>query len=137
MIEVNNENIPQLSIIPFEIYNHPILTTGSKLLWAEYNTLSNSEKGYFKKRETTSKLMNVSVGSISKWTQLLLNYGFLEEYKVTSGYFNKQKFVRTIKFKRDKEKPIEEFDNTSVDVISKAKEIESRDDYKFDILGPI
>nr|WP_309757625.1 hypothetical protein [Flavobacterium sp.] len=96
--------------IPFEIYHNPNLTTGSKLLWGEYNTMSKSEKGYFKKRETTSEIMNVSVGSISNWTKQLFEYGFLEEYEVKSEYYKKQKIVRTIQFSREKEKPIDDFD---------------------------
>ncbi|MBC7476273.1 MAG: hypothetical protein H7263_18460 [Candidatus Sericytochromatia bacterium] len=95
-------------IIPFEIYHNPDLTTGAKLLWGEYNTMSKSEKGYFKERITTSEIMNVSVGSISNWTKQLFEYGFLEEYEVKSEYYKKQKVVRTIQFNRTKEKPIDD-----------------------------
>jgi hypothetical protein len=93
-------------IIPFEIYNHPNLTTGSKLLWGEYNTMSKTEKGYFSKRDTTSKRMNVSVGSISNWTKELEQYDLIE-YELNSGYYTKQKFVRTKEFPREIEKPID------------------------------
>ncbi|OWP83130.1 hypothetical protein BWK59_12195 [Flavobacterium davisii] len=88
-------------IIPFEIYNHLHLKTGAKLLWGEYNTMSKTEKGYFKKRDTTSKLMNVSVGSITNWTKELFSFGFLEEYEIISGYHKKQKIVKTVEFKRE------------------------------------
>ncbi|WP_293890852.1 hypothetical protein [Flavobacterium sp.] len=134
--KIDEEAVISLCIIPFEIYNHTNLTTGSKLLWGEYNTMSNSQKGYFKKRTTTSEKMNISIGSITNWTKQLFTYGFLEEYEVKSEYYGKQKFVRTIKFKR--EKPVDELDNVfDNDVISNSKKSKSVDDYKSDILGPI
>jgi hypothetical protein len=104
--ETKNEIV---CIIPFEIYHNPDLTTGSKLLWGEYNTMRNTKKGYFKKRETTSKIMNVSVGSITNWTKLLFKHEFLEVYTVNyNGYYKNQKVIRTIEFKREIEKQIDE-----------------------------
>ncbi|WP_291105111.1 MULTISPECIES: hypothetical protein [unclassified Flavobacterium] len=98
-------------ILPFEIFNHSELTTGAKLLWGEYNTLSKTPNGYIKKRETTSKIMNVSVGSITNWTKLLFEYDFLKVYEVNYGYYKNQKVIRTVEFSRNAENSIDDFDN--------------------------
>lgn len=112
---INGKTDKRAIIIPFEIYSHPDLETGSKLLWGEYNSMSKTENGYFSKRVTTSKRMNVSVGSITNWTKELDLYGLLKEYQLNSGYYTKQKVVRTKEFVREIEKPIDEcndiFDN--------------------------
>lgn len=96
-------------ILPFEIYNHSELTTGAKLLWGEYNTLSKTKHGYVKKRKTTSKIMNVSVGSITNWTKQLFDCNFLKVYVVNYGYYTNQKVIRTIEFNREISKSIDEF----------------------------
>lgn len=85
----------RMIIVPFELYNHPDLQEGSKLLWGEYNSMSKNEKGYFQKRETTANKFNVSVDSITNWTKELEQYDFLEEYTIKSGYHTKQKIIRT------------------------------------------
>lgn len=90
---INGKRDKRTIILPFEIYNHPDLQTGAKLLWGEYNSMSKTEKGYFSKRDTTSKRMTVSVGSISNWTKELKYYDLIE-YKLNSGYYTKQKIVR-------------------------------------------
>jgi hypothetical protein len=51
--------------IPFEIYSHPKLRTGEKLLWGEYNSFSKGENFYFASREYTAKRLNVSKESIT------------------------------------------------------------------------
>lgn len=109
---INGKTDKRTIILPFEIYNHPDLQTGSKLLWGEYNSVSKEEKAYFSKRDTTSKKMNVSIGSITNWTKELDQYGFLEQYSVSfnSEYGIKQKTVRTIEFNREEEKSIDDFD---------------------------
>lgn len=115
-------------IIPFEIYNNPHLKTGAKLLWGEYNTMRKTIRGYFAKRETTSQRMNVSVGSITNWTKQLYQFDFLEEYEVISEYYKKQKIVKTVEFKRNKE--------VSNSIISNEFENE-KEDSDLDLLGPL
>ncbi|MCQ9635645.1 helix-turn-helix domain-containing protein [Chryseobacterium sp. WG23] len=100
---VNGKKDNRTIIILFDIYNHPDLQEGSKLLWGEYNSMSKTEKGYFQKRETTAKRFNVSIDSITNWTKELEQYDFLDEYTVKSGYHTKQKIVRTKDLKKDKE----------------------------------
>jgi hypothetical protein len=122
-------------ILPFEIYNHNEITTGAKLLWGEYNTLSRTEDGYIKKRETTSIIMNVSVGSITNWTKQLSIYGFLKEYEIKSEYYKKQKVVRTIEFSRKSEDYIDNVEVENVIVkqnldIKAEKSISKKDDFK-------
>ncbi|NMH23955.1 hypothetical protein [Flavobacterium solisilvae] len=109
-------------VLPFEIYNHSELTTGAKLLWGEYNTLSKLPDGYVKKRETTAKIMNVSVGSISNWTKQLLKQQFLSEYEIKSEYRKKQKVVRTIEFSREEENPIDEIGDIIEDGIRRMEQ---------------
>lgn len=117
-------------ILPFEIYNHNDITTGAKLLWGEYNTLSKTKKGYFKERLTTAKIMNVSVGSITNWTKQLSIYGLLEEYEIKSEYYKKQKIVRTVEFNREKEVINDDF-------IFDKSDFKKEDDTIYDVLGPI
>ncbi|MDX6191612.1 hypothetical protein SGQ83_19820 [Flavobacterium sp. Fl-318] len=88
---INGKKDSRECIVPFEIYNNPNLKTGSKLLWGEYNTMSKTENGYYSKRETNSKRMNVSDGSITNWTKELFANEFLEVYEVKSGYITKNK----------------------------------------------
>jgi Mn-dependent DtxR family transcriptional regulator len=107
---INGKKDIRTIIIPYEIYSHKYLQSGAKLLFGEYNSMSKSEKGYFSKRDTTSKRMNVSMGSITNWTKELERYDLLDEYKIESGYYTKQKTVRTKEFKREIEKPIDDFD---------------------------
>lgn len=100
---VNGKKDNRTIIIPFDIYNHPDLQEGSKLLWGEYSSMSKTEKGHFQKRETTAKRFNVSTDSITNWTKELDKYGFLDEYTIKSGYHTKQKIVRTKDLKKDQE----------------------------------
>ncbi len=150
--EKKNKKYITECVLPFEIYNHRELTTGAKLLWGEYNTLSKSPDGYVKKRATTAKIMNVSVGSISNWTKQLLIQQFLSEYEVKSEYRTKQKVVRTIEFSREIENPIDEIgeiidvgirrmEQTKLNIVpkltSKSKTSEKEDDYIPQPLGAI
>ncbi len=123
----------------FEIYSHTEITTGAKLLWGEYNTMSKTTDGYIKKRETTSIIMNVSVGSITNWTKQLSIYGFLKEYEIKSEYYKKQKVVRTIEFSRKYEDFNDNFEvenfhiNQNLDIIfeqSNKKNTFKEDDFK-------
>lgn len=100
---VNGKKDNRTIIIPFDIYNHPDLQEGSKLLWGEYSSMSKTEKGHFQKRETTAKRLNVSTDSVTNWTKELDKYGFLDEYTIKSGYHTKQKIVRTKDLKKDQE----------------------------------
>ncbi|CAM3918653.1 hypothetical protein FLBR109950_08545 [Flavobacterium branchiophilum] len=130
-------------ILPFEIYSNSKLKTGAKLLWGEYNTLSRTKEGYFKRRETTAKIMNVSVGSITNWTKQLFECDFLKLYAVNYGYYKNQKVVRTIEFSRKKEDFIDDFDdifeeeqnnlNDNLEIKTKkgaTKSISKKDDFK-------
>lgn len=92
---VNGKRDKRTIILSFEIYNHPHLSTGAKLLFGEYNSMSKGDQEYFSKRDTTSKRLNASIGSITNWTKQLDKHGLLEKYLVTSEYFKKQKFVKT------------------------------------------
>lgn len=130
---INGKKDVRTIVIPFEIYNHPHLQTGSKLLFGEYNSMSKSEKGYFSKRDTTSKRMNVSIGSITNWTKELERFNLLFEYKIKSGYYTKQKTVRTKEFKREIEKPIDDFEE--IDRID--DNLKNNSNNNLDILGPI
>lgn len=82
-------------LLPFEVYNHPHLQTGAKLLWGEYNSMSKGDKEYFSKRDTTANRLNASKESITIWTKQLNEYGFLDKYEHNSGYYTKQKIVKT------------------------------------------
>lgn len=108
---INGKKDMRTVILPFEIYNHPHLQSGAKLLFAEYNSMRNTEKGYFAKRETSSQRLNVSKGSITNWTKELDLYGLLDEYTIESGFYTKQRNVRTKEFARDLEKPIYDFED--------------------------
>lgn len=109
--EEENKIYNTVCILPYEIYSDSKLKTGAKLLWGEYNTLSKTKDGYFKKRETTAKIMNVSVGSITNWTKQLFECDFLKLYAVNYGYYKNQKVVRTVEFSRKTEDFIEDFED--------------------------
>ncbi len=87
-------------IIPFLVYNSN-LSSGAKLLWAEYNSFNNNGKSYYASREFTSKRLDCSVESISNWTTALQETGFLKHYELKSGYCTKQRLVVTCKFSKD------------------------------------
>jgi len=88
--------------IPFEIYNHKHLTTGAKLLWGEYNSISGGVKQYFASRDYTAKRLNASVESITNWTKLLYDNKLLKLYTHNVGYCKSQKVVVTVDFNQNK-----------------------------------
>lgn len=133
----------RMIIIPFEVYSHPNLKVGAKLLWGEYNSMSKNEKGYFQKRETTANKFNVSEDSITNWTKELEQYGFLEEYTIKSGYHTKQKIVRTKDLRKNR-KAVDDFEddfeNNSKDSSEKTVERKSdikKEEFKMEPLGAI
>lgn len=87
----DNRNI----ILPQKIYNHPSLTTGAKLLWGEYNSISKGHKEYFAKREYSAKRLDVSEESITNWTILLNENKLLLQYFHKYGYCKNQRVVIT------------------------------------------
>jgi Mn-dependent DtxR family transcriptional regulator len=94
--------LPQLEdertiYIPSLIYRHPKLRTGEKLLWGEYNSMSEGVKAYFASREYTAKRLDVSKESITNWTNSL------EQKKLITilyniGYCTHLRLITTCKF---------------------------------------
>ena len=87
--------------LPFEIYNHKHLKTGSKLLWGEYNSISKGRREYFAKRNFTAKRLNASQESITNWTKQLNEHQLLKKYEHRTGYCTSQKVIITCEFKND------------------------------------
>jgi hypothetical protein len=85
-------------LLPFEIYNHYDLSTGAKLLWGEYNSISKGEREYFAKRSYTSKRLQVSEESITNWTKQLMEHQLLKSHTYKRGYGKSQKIVVTCSF---------------------------------------
>lgn len=84
--------------LPFEIYNHDQLSTGAKLLWGEYNSISKGRREYFAKRSYTSSRLNASEESITNWTKQLEEYQLLKKYEHRTGFCTSQKVVITCEF---------------------------------------
>lgn len=84
--------------LPFEIYNHKHLTTGAKLLWGEYNSISRGRQEYFAKRSYTSTRINASEESITNWTKQLEEHQLLKKYEHRKGYCTSQKVIITCEF---------------------------------------
>ncbi len=134
---INNKIDKRECVLFFEIYNNSNLKTGEKLLWGEYNSMSKTEKGYFAKRETTAERMNVSVGSITNWTKGLSINGLLEEYEIKSEYYKKQKIVRTVEFKREKEIKNNDYDFDESAFKKDNFEVEEVNDVSFEAVDDI
>lgn len=88
-------------VISYWIYNNKNLSTGSKLLWGEYNSISKGKEVYFASREFTADKLGCSVQSISKWTKELNDNGLFKSYKVMAGYGTKQKQIITCRFSKE------------------------------------
>lgn len=84
--------------LPFEIYNHDQLSTGAKLLWGEYNSISKGRREYFAKRSYTSARLNASEESITNWTKQLEEHQLLKKYEHRTGFCTSQKIVITCEF---------------------------------------
>lgn len=84
--------------LPHQIYRHNNLTTGAKLLWGEYNSMSKGGGKYFASREYTAKRLNCSLESVTNWTKQLLEFSLLESCEYKRGYGKSQKVVVTFKF---------------------------------------
>lgn len=78
------------------------LSTGAKLLWSVYDSLSQGYREYFAKRETTAKKLGISVEAISKWNRELNNAGLFTEFQHKSRYGVKQTIIITCSFKSNK-----------------------------------
>ncbi len=89
-------------LLPPEIYSSK-MNTGAKLLWGEYNSISQGVKTYFAKREYTARRIGASEQSITNWTKELADNKFLREYYHKTGYAVSQKIVETCIFKREKQ----------------------------------
>lgn len=94
-------------LLPFEIYNSD-LVGGAKLLWGEFNTFRETKDGYKSMREYTSKRLSSSESSISNWTTLLNDKGFLDSYNYNRSHNGSQRTIRTKHFERDSDTIIEE-----------------------------
>lgn len=89
-------------LLPPEIYSSK-MSTGAKLLWGEYNSISQGVKKYFAKREYTARRIGASEQSITNWTKELAVNKFLQEYYHKMGYSVSQRIVETCVFKREKQ----------------------------------
>ena len=86
-----------LIILP-EVYSKNI-TVGSKLLWAEYNSLSNKGKGEsFAKREYLAERLNCSLDSITNWYNELIENELISDTKLLGGAGKRQRRVKTVDF---------------------------------------
>lgn len=94
-LEVNDKREIYL---PFEIYNHQKLSTGAKLLWGEYNSISKGKREYFAKRSYTSERLNASEESITNWTKQLEEHQLLKKYEHRKGYCKSQRVIITCEF---------------------------------------
>lgn len=83
--------------IPSEIYKHPTLRTGEKLLWGEYNSISKGEKTYFASRDYTAKRLDVSKESITNWT-ISLEQKKLITLFYRIGFCTHQRLITTCRF---------------------------------------
>lgn len=92
---INGKTDRRTLILPFEIYNNPNLTDGAKLFWSDVHSFRENRDGYFQQRETTALRFNVSEDSITNWTKELNRLELLEEYEIKSGYYTKQRTIRT------------------------------------------
>ncbi len=82
-------------LLPYQVYNHKTLTTGAKLLWGEYNSISKGERKYFASRAYTANRLNASVESITNWTKLLDENNLLTLYDHQMGFCRSQRVVVT------------------------------------------
>ncbi|TXK78910.1 hypothetical protein [Mesonia sp. K4-1] len=80
------------------VYQNEQLSTGAKLLYGEYNSISRSQRNYFASRQYSADKLNVSVESITNWTKQLYQEGCLDCYYHNRGYYRNQKVVRTSGF---------------------------------------
>ena len=85
-------------LLPFEIYHHQYLSTGAKLLWGEYNSISMGRREYFAKRSYTSSRLNASEESITNWTKQLEEHQLLKKYEHRIGFCTNQKVIITCEF---------------------------------------
>lgn len=92
---INGKTDRRTLILPFEIYNNPNLTDGAKLFWGDVHSFRENKEGYYQQRETTALRFNVSEDSITNWTKELNRLELLEEYEIKSGYYWKQRTIRT------------------------------------------
>jgi DNA-binding Lrp family transcriptional regulator len=122
-------------ILPFEIYNHPILTDGAKLFWGDVNSFSENENGYYQQRKTAKIRFNVSEDSISNWTKELRTNGLIKEYKIE---FDER---TAVKFRKMKTKDLNDLDllkaatndiekNTAKNIIERKPTIKRDEFYK-------
>ena len=82
-------------MLNYRVYCSHLLSSGAKLLWGEYNSLSMGKNEYFASREFTSNRLKVSEQSISKWTKVLFDKGFLKVYRLERSYEKSRKVVVT------------------------------------------
>lgn len=101
-VELSEKEDKREIILPYEIYNHKYLSTGAKLLWGEYNSISKGVREYFARRSYTAKRLKASVESITNWTKQLEAYVLLKKYEHRTGFCTNQKVIVTCEFKDGK-----------------------------------
>ena len=98
-LEVNPKSKRDLKI-PYEVYSKKI-SSGSKLLWGEHNSLSNRGKiESFASREYLSNRLNCSIDSITNWTNELIESDLLSDYNLVGSGGSRQRRVKTIDFSK-------------------------------------
>ncbi len=87
-------------IIPSEVYKKRI-NVGAKLLWGEYNSLSNKgQNEAFAARDYYAARLNCSVDSITNWFMELVDNELLSDYGLFGGRGARQRRVKTVDFSK-------------------------------------
>jgi len=86
--------------LPPDVYRKKI-NTGAKLLWGEYNSLSNKgKKESFAKRGYLANRLNCSEDSITNWFNELVKNDLLSDYRLIGGKGSRQRRVKTVDFSK-------------------------------------
>lgn len=93
-------------LLPFELYSMKI-SSGSKLLWVEYNKYKNKEEGYYSLRKTTAENIGSSTASVTTWKKELYLHNMIEfgEYQSRESIYTVD--LRTIQQSKTKEEIVE------------------------------
>lgn len=88
-------------LLPFELYSMKI-SSGSKLLWVEYNKYKNKEEGYYSLRKTTAVNIGSSTASVTTWKKELYLQNMIQfgEYQSRESIYTVD--LRTLQPKEEK-----------------------------------
>jgi hypothetical protein len=112
----------EILLVP-EVYQIKGLSAGAKLLWAEYNSLSQGDKGKcIASREFLAKRLNCSEDSITLWHERLNDLGLLSESYLRTGVNTRQRVVKTKRFSQRGESKID----SEVEIPKQGKEQEQK-----------